>query len=135
MRCIFEIYPIVQVGIRSLSREEKLFLDQNEMTPFYMPGSASNVASKEQIADSLSENVYITIDVDVFDPSIMPAVGTPEPGGMQWKEALDILRFITLHKRVVGFDLMEFYPQEGPASCAFLLAKLAYKLIGYFIPQ
>jgi len=135
MRRIFEICPIVQVGIRSLSREEKLFLDQNEMTPFYLPGSASNLASKEQIAAALSENVYITIDVDVFDPSIMPAVGTPEPGGMQWQEVLGILRFIALHKHIVGFDLMEFCPQEGPASCAFLLAKLVYKLIGYSIPQ
>ncbi len=135
MRRIFEICSIVQVGIRSLSREEKLFLDQNEMTPFYMPGSVSNEFTVRQIADSLSENVYITIDVDVFDPSIMPAVGTPEPGGMQWQEVLDILKFIALHKHIVGFDLMEFCPQEGPVSCAFLLAKLVYKLIGYSMPQ
>jgi agmatinase len=84
---------------------------------------------------SLSEDVYVTIDVDVFDPSIMPAVGTPEPGGMQWQQVLDIIKSIALAKRVVGFDLMEFCPREGPAFCAFLLAKLTYKFIGYVMSQ
>jgi len=135
MRRIFELCPIVQVGVRSLSWEEKQFLNQHKMTPFYMSDLASIVASAEQIAATLSENVYLTIDVDVFDPSIMPAVGTPEPGGMQWQQVLNLLRSVALHKHIVGFDLMEFCPQEGPASCAFLLAKLAYKLIGYAIPQ
>ena len=135
MRRIFELCPIVQVGVRSLSWEEKQFLNQHKMTPFYISELASSVASAEQIAATLSENVYLTIDVDVFDPSIMPAVGTPEPGGMQWQQVLNLLRLVALHKHIVGFDLMEFCPQEGPASCPFLLAKLAYKLIGYAIPQ
>ena len=134
MRRIFELCPIIQVGIRSLSWEEKQFLDQNMMMPFYMSDLAQNAASIEPIVASLSENVYLTIDVDAFDPSIMPAVGTPEPGGMQWQQALDIIKPVALHKHIVGFDLMEFCPQEGPLSCAFLLAKLAYKLIGYAIP-
>ncbi|MCK4402377.1 MAG: agmatinase [Dehalococcoidia bacterium] len=135
MRRIFELCPIVQVGVRSLSWEEKQFLNQHKMTPFYMSDLASSAVSAKQIAATLSENVYLTIDVDVFDPSIMPAVGTPEPGGMQWQQVLNLLRSVALHKHIVGFDLMEFCPQEGPASCAFLLAKLAYKLIGYAIPQ
>lgn len=135
MRRIFELCPIVQVGMRSLSLEEKQFLTQNKLTPFYMPHLKLNGASATQIVSSLSENVYVTIDVDVLDPSIMPAVGTPEPGGMQWLEVLSIMRAVACHRHVVGFDLMEFCPQEGPASCAFLLAKLAYKLIGYAVPQ
>jgi agmatinase len=135
MRRIFELCPISQVGVRSLSREEKQFLTQNKLTPFYMSDLASNTAFIDQIVDSLSEDVYVTIDVDVLDPSIMPAVGTPEPDGMSWRQVLDIIESVALHKHVVGFDLMEFCPAEGPGSCAFLLAKLAYKLIGCAVPQ
>jgi agmatinase len=135
MRRIFELCPISQVGVRSLSWEEKQFLTQNKLKPFYMSDLASNKASIDQIVDSLSEDVYVTIDVDVLDPSIMPAVGTPEPDGMSWRQVLDIVGQVALHKHVVGFDLMEFCPGEGPGSCAFLLAKLAYKLIGCAVPQ
>jgi len=135
MRRIFELCPIVQVGIRSLSWEEKQFLNRKNLMPFYMTDLALATASTEQIVASLSENVYLTIDVDVLDPSIMPAVGTPEPGGMQWQQVLEITKSVALHRHIVGFDLMEFCPREGPASCAFLLAKLAYKLIGYAVPQ
>jgi len=135
MRRIFELCPISQVGVRSLSWEEKQFLTQNKLTTFYMSDLASNTASIDKIVDSLSEDVYVTIDVDVLDPSIMPAVGTPEPDGMSWRQVLDIIELVAVHKHVVGFDLMEFCPGEGPGSCAFLLAKLAYKLIGYAVPQ
>ena len=135
MRRICELCPIIQVGLRSLALEEKQFLDQNKMQPFYMSDLASNTVSVKQIVAETRENVYVTIDVDIFDPSIMSAVGTPEPGGMQWQEVLDIISSVALHRNIVGFDLMEFCPREGPASCAFLLAKLAYKLIGYAIQQ
>jgi len=135
MRRIFELCPISQVGVRSLSREEKQFLTQKKLRPFYMSDLASNKASVDQIVDSLSEDVYVTIDVDVLDPSIMPAVGTPEPDGMSWQQILNMIESVALRKHVVGFDLMEFCPGEGPGSCAFLLAKLAYKLIGCAVPQ
>jgi agmatinase len=135
MRRIFELCPISQVGVRSLSWEEKQFLTQNNLTPFYMSDLESNTASIDRLMDSLSEDVYVTIDVDVLDPSIMPAVGTPEPDGMSWRQILDITESVALHKHIVGFDLMEFCPGEGPGSCAFLLAKLAYKLIGCAVPQ
>jgi agmatinase len=135
MRRIFEFCPIVQVGVRSLSLEEKQFLAQNKLTPFYTPDWQSRLLPVEQIVASLSKDVYVTIDVDVFDPSIMPAVGTPEPGGMQWQEVLNLLRAVASEKQVVGFDLMEFCPQEGPISCASLLAKLTYKLLGYAVSQ
>ena len=133
MRRILELCSIVQVGIRSLSWEEQEFLAQNNMHPFFATPS-SDLASPEDITASLSDNVYVTIDLDVFDPSIVPAVGTPEPGGMQWYEVLNLLQTVTLHKRVIGFDLVELCPNEGPAYCTFLAAKLAYKLIGYAIP-
>jgi agmatinase len=135
MRRIFELCPITQVGIRSLSREEKQFLNQKKMKPFYMSDLELTTDSIKQIAASLSQDVYLTIDVDVLDPSIMPAVGTPEPGGMQWQEVLNIIKSLALHKHIVGFDLMEFCPREGPVACPFLLAKLAYKLIGYAVSQ
>jgi len=133
MRRALELCPITQVGIRSLSWEEQQFLNQNKMQPFYISAFASNLASPQRIASSLSDNVYVSIDLDVFDPSIMPAVGTPEPGGMQWHEVLHLLKSIALHKHIVGFDLVELCPKEGPVSCAFLAAKLAYKLIGYAV--
>jgi len=135
MRRIVELCPISQVGLRSLSWEEKQFLVKNKLTPFYMSKLTSNTTSAKQIVDSLSEDVYVTIDVDVLDPSIMPAVGTPEPDGMSWRQISDMLELVTLHKHVVGFDLTEFCPAEGPGFCAFLLAKLAYKLIGCAVPQ
>jgi len=135
MRRIFDLCPISQVGVRSLSWEEKQFLTRKNLTPFYMSDLASGTASINQIVDSLSEDVYVTIDVDVLDPSIMPAVGTPEPDGMSWRQISDIVESVTLHKHVVGLDLTEFCPAEGPSSCAFLLAKLAYKLIGWAVPQ
>jgi agmatinase len=135
MRRIFELCPISQVGVRSLSWEEKQFLTQNNLKPFYMADLASSTASIEQIMNTLSEEVYVTIDVDVLDPSVMSAVGTPEPDGMSWRQVLDIIESVALHKHVVGFDLMEFCPGEGPGSCAFLLAKLVYKFIGCTVPQ
>ncbi|MFO7996828.1 MAG: agmatinase [Dehalococcoidia bacterium] len=135
MRRIFELCPISQVGVRSLSQEEKQFLTQNRQTPFYMSRLASKATSIDQIVDSLSEDVYVTVDVDVLDPSIMSAVGTPEPDGMSWRQVLDILESVALYRHVVGFDLVEFCPAEGPSSCAFLLAKLVYRLIGCVVLQ
>ncbi len=135
MRRIFELCPISQVGVRSLSWEEKQFLTQKKLTPFYMSDLASNKTSVNGIVDSLSKDIYITIDADVLDPSIMPATGTPEPDGMSWRQVLEIIESVARHKHVVGFDLMEFCPGEGPSSCAFLLAKLAYKLIGCTVTQ
>ena len=131
MRRISELCPITQVGIRSLSWEEQQFLDQHKMKPFYMSTLTSDSASPQHIVDSLTDNVYVSIDLDVFDPSIMSSVGTPEPGGMQWHDVLKLLNLLTLSKHVIGFDIVELCPDEGPDACAFLAAKLAYKFIGY----
>jgi agmatinase len=128
MRRVLECCPIVQIGIRSLSQEEHRFLTQNQMRPFFAQGLPLD---EEAIVSALSEEVYITIDLDVLDPSIMSAVSTPEPGGLSWYEVLRILRNVAQEKHIVGCDLVELCPKEGPSSCAFLAAKLAYKLIGY----
>jgi agmatinase len=133
MRRIHELCPIVQVGVRSLSSEEQQFLTQNKIHTFYITTSSSDLAPPEHIINSLTDNVYVSIDLDVFDPSIMPAVGTPEPGGMQWHDVLNLLSYLTRHKRVIGFDLVELCPKDCTDSCAFLAAKLAYKFIGYAI--
>ena len=131
MRRVCELCPIVPVGIRSLSREEHQFINETGIKPFYAKGLISTEDSIQRIIDSLSGEVYITIDLDVLDPSIMSAVGTPEPGGIGWYELLGLLREVAQSKRVVGFDLVELCPGEGPLACAFVAAKLAYKLIGY----
>ena len=101
------------------------------MNPFYNEKITFDRAFWDELLSCLSPKVYITIDVDVLDPSIMSAVGTPEPGGMNWQEILSILRTVANERQVVGFDLVELCPREGPSACSFLAAKLAYKLIGY----
>lgn len=132
MRRVSELCPVVQVGVRSLSLEEQEFISRNSMRLFGgIPGSYSSSAG--EIVTSLNNEVYISIDLDVLDPSIMPAVGTPEPGGMQWHELLNLLRLVANGRRVVGFDIVELCPREGPVSCSFTAAKLAYKLIGYAV--
>jgi len=131
MRRVYELCPIVPVGIRSLSREEHRFIDEAGIKPVYAKNLTLTGDSIEQIIASLSNEVYITIDLDVLDPSIMAAVGTPEPGGIGWYELLDLLREVAQSRRIVGFDLVELCPGEGPLAGAFLAAKLAYRLIGY----
>ena len=131
MRRVCELCPIVPVGIRSLSEEEHRFIDEAGIKPVYANGLILARDSINHIIATLSNEVYITIDLDVLDPSIMSAVGTPEPGGIGWYELLNLLREVARSKRIVGFDLVELCPDEGPRSCAFLAAKLAYKLIGY----
>ena len=81
--------------------------------------------------DQMTENVFITIDLDVFDPSIMPSTGTPEPGGLLWYETLDFLKQVFEEKNVVGFDIVELCPNKNEKSSDFLAAKLYYKMLSY----
>jgi agmatinase len=85
----------------------------------------------DRIVDSLSETVYITIDCDGMDPGIMPAVGTPEPGGLSWYEMLTLLRRVIEQHRVVGCDVVELCPIPGLVAPNFLCAKLIYKMLTY----
>ena len=132
MRRIMEFCPVTQVGIRTLGIEEQQFIKEHNLYPFYMDRLLDPDATS-QIISSLNRDIYITIDCDAFDPSIMPAVGMPEPGGMTWQQVLSILRAITKERNVVGFDVVELFPHEGPDACSFLAAKLIYKLIGYCV--
>jgi agmatinase len=136
-RRISEICPIVQLGTRSLSKEEKDFLAtqaNGKIKSVSVYDILETPLWKDVITDSLTENVYVTIDLDVFDPSLMPAVGTPEPGGIGWYETLDLLREVAKDKKIVGFDVVELCPIEGQVASDFLAAKLVYRLLGYIFP-
>jgi agmatinase len=135
MRRLFECCDITQVGIRSLSLEEQQFINKNDLKLFHNSSLKQDPESIQRIADCLHENVYITVDLDVFDPSIMSAVGTPEPDGLLWDEVLNLVKIVAEQKQIIGFDLMELCPTEGPDACAFLAAKLAYKMIGHVTKQ
>ncbi len=132
-RRIQEIAPLVQLGMRSFSKEEKDFLaaSNNIARSVNALDILNDSLWDKKTLDALKEKVYITIDLDVMDPSIMPAVGTPEPGGLGWYLILDILRLITQNKEIVGFDIVELAPLEGDISSDFLASKLIYRLIGY----
>lgn len=130
MRRVKELCPITQVGIRAISLEEVEQLSSSRLKPFFFEQSSISLPIND-IVSTISENVYVTIDLDVFDPSIMSSVGTPEPGGILWNQALDLLNYLSKQRNIVGFDIVELCPDQGPASCSFLAAKLAYKLIGY----
>jgi agmatinase len=85
----------------------------------------------DRVVDSLADEVYLTIDCDGFDPAIMPAVGTPEPGGLSWYETLTLVRKVIERRRMVGFDVVELCPMPGNVSPNFLCARLLYKILSY----
>lgn len=131
-RRILELCKIVQVGVRSIAQEEFLFIKEDRgIVPIYMHEIIERDDWMDRISSNLSEAVYITIDLDVLDPGIIPSVGTPEPGGIGWYDLLTVLKGVSKRKRVVGFDVMELCPREGDSSSSYLAAKLVYKLIGY----
>jgi agmatinase len=133
IRRVAELCPVVQVGIRSISEDHASIMRANlSLKTFYayQMRLRINQAIKKILA-GLKKNVYVTIDLDVFDPSYLPAVGTPEPGGLNWYEVLDILRPVFKTKHVVGFDLVELCPQPNSIISDFTAAKLAYRLMGY----
>ncbi len=131
-RRISEFCPLVQVGTRSLSAGEAEFLkkEKPEIKTCYAADIIKGL-SLDEVADDLPEEVFVTIDLDVFDPSVMPATGTPEPGGLGWYDVLGFLRRVALRRRVVGFDVVELCPIEGNVAPDFLAARLVYKLMGY----
>lgn len=133
-RRICEMCPVVQVGTRSLSKEEKDFLASQangKVKTISVYDILEMPMWKDTVSNSLSENVYLTIDMDVFDPSMIPAVGTPEPGGMGWYEALDLLKEVAKDKKIVGFDVVELCPTKGQIASDFFAAKLIYRILGY----
>ncbi len=124
---------VVQAGVRSISREEIDYIRGAGIqgVNLYAPGAYTDPRAVDELLTGLGDTVYVTIDLDALDPSVMPAVGTPEPGGLSWQEAIDIAQAVARRSRIVGFDVMELAPGEGPAHAAFTAARLAYKVIGY----
>lgn len=124
--------PSVQVGIRAISADEARLVDSGLPTKIFW---AKDIVGRtdwiDAAVDSLTENVYLTIDIDGLDPSIVPTTGTPEPGGLGWYETLALIKKIAEKKRIVGMDLVEYAYHESYHAPAFLCAKLVYKSFAY----
>lgn len=124
-----ELCPIVQVGIRSMDSGEKVSLDPARV--FWAHKIVNCDAWIDQAINLLTENVYLTIDLDGFDPSILPSTGTPEPGGLLWYPTLKFLRKVIEKRNLVGFDIVELCPNTDDKASDFLAAKLLYKILTY----
>ena len=135
MRRSLEHAPVTQVGIRSMSTEEAEAAPRLATRIFYDHSMRQDPNWVQQVVGSLGDPVYVTIDVDGMDPAIMPATGTPEPGGLTWYETLALLRAIFTQRRVVACDVVELSPLPGLMAPNFLCAKLIYKMIVYRFAQ
>ena len=123
-------HKLVQVGIRSMDAEEKQYLPHKRV--FFAHEIAKNDNWIKDVLDKVSGNVYITIDLDAFDPSIAPSTGTPEPGGLQWYPTLKLLKKVFKKCNVVAFDIVELMDSSQAKPTAFLAAKLYYKMLAYY---
>lgn len=124
-----EVAPIVQVGIRSMSAEEREDIQPDRV--FYASHIFEQKTWMYELLNKLTRNVYITIDLDVLDPSIMPSTGTPEPGGLKWYQLIEILKTVSEQVNIVGFDVVELRPIKDNKAPDFLAAKLIYTLLTY----
>lgn len=126
---------VVQVGIRSTSEEELESFNKNRANIFTATeiNRKNNESWVDDVVAKLTDNVFVTIDVDGLDTGIMPSTGTPEPGGLGWYQVLNLMKKISERKKVVGFDVVELAPIAGMHAPDFMCAKLVYKLIGYFV--
>ena len=123
--------PTLGVGIRSLSREEADYLAENPTTLISGRRVAQGRDWFEESLETAGKEVYLTVDVDFFDPALVPSTGTPEPGGGDWYTTLNFLRLLSRQSRIVGFDIVELSPVPGQPASDFLSAKLLYRLLGY----
>jgi agmatinase len=137
MRRVVEICPAVQVGIRSLSAEEAADLPKLPTKVFWAKDIVERPTQEwaNEIVEALSPHVYLTFDLDALDPSIMPATGTPEPGGLSWEQATHLLRTVARRRTLVGMDVVELLPTPGLHAADFLAAKLIYRILGYVFCQ
>lgn len=129
MARIKEICPAVQVGVRSMCVCEKSAVETENI--FFARDIHNNNDWMDKAIDRIRTNVYVTIDVDVFDPSVMPSTGTPEPGGLLWYQVIGFLRKVAEQKNIVGFDIVELCPDKRNKAPDFMAAKLVYKLLSY----
>lgn len=133
MRRVVEICPAVQVGIRALSAEEAQVIPKLPVKVYWAKDIARAKAEAwiPGVVNDLTENVYLTVDLDGFDPAYVPATGTPEPGGLDWYQVTALIRAVAASKRIVAMDVVELLPQPGDHASDFLAAKLIYKALGY----
>jgi len=122
---------VVQFGIRSAGPDEAPRMNSGNVSTFFAHDRIPAKTLARKIMDALTDTVYITLDVDGFDPAVMPGTGTPQPGGLSWYEALDVLRPVCLAKKIVAVDVVETSPLKGSAISEFTTAKLIYRLMGY----
>jgi agmatinase len=135
MRRVYEFNKnIVQVGIRAQAKEEADLIKSEKIKTFYMRDirqEKSQSKWQNEVVKNLSKNVYITFDIDGLDPSIVPATGTPEPGGLFWDETLNLIKLVGKKRNIVGFDLVELAPSKEHVASNFIAAKLIYKVLNY----
>lgn len=129
MKRVYDLgVPVVAVGIRSVSEDDVQFIKKARLSDRIFAAPEIPIA---KVLKGLSDQVYITVDVDGFDPSIMPGTGTPEPGGLGWYQVINLIREVAKVKKIVGADIVELAPIAGQPAGDFLAAKLGYKIIGY----
>ena len=132
MRRVHELgVPVVPLGIRAISIEEAEFLQDEDMPVFWSHRIAHGEEWMDTVLNTLSDTVYITFDVDYFDPSLIPATGTPEPGGGFWHETMRFLGYVFQEKNVVGMDVVELAPIDGLHAPDFVIARLVHRCLGY----
>ena len=129
MARIRELCPVTQVGIRSMDSSEKEFLEPGRV--FFQEEIRQEEDWMDRVTGTLNKQVYLTLDLDVLDPSIMSSTGTPEPGGMGWYELITLLRKVASERQIVGFDVVELCPNPTVRAPDFLAAKLIYKILTY----
>jgi len=120
---------LIQVGIRSMDKGERE--DLNPAQCYYAHRIYQSDGWIKKVISQMTDKVYITVDLDVFDPAIMPSTGTPEPGGLDWYNVIKLLRKVFRAKEVLGFDIVELAPMENYKAADFLAAKLYYKMLSY----
>lgn len=132
-RRFLEYAPVVEVGVRSLCKDEYDFI-KTKPDGLYIKDVYDILKDKkwrEDVVANLSDNVYISLDLDVFDPSIMPSTGTPEPGGLTWDQVRSLIKIVSEKKNIVGFDVVELMPIDDLKAPDFMTAKLIYRIMGY----
>ena len=136
-RCLdFSNVKLISFAIRSTSKNEISFIKRNKKRIKIFYAKDKNDWDSKKIYEMIkNQNVYITFDVDVFDPSLLPATGTPEPGGLFWNETIDLLKLITKNSKVIGADINELAPIINHEASNFIAAKLVYKLIGLIFKE
>ena len=133
MRRVVEVCPAVQVGIRSLSVEEAEAIPELRTKIYWAKEIARAPLDSwvSRVVADLSPHVYLTIDLDGFDPAFVPATGTPEPGGLDWYQVTSLIRAVAAQRKIVAMDVVELLPLPGDHASDFLAAKLIYKILGY----